>query len=151
MQRDVVKVPPRACDNSALPCICGIATGYPLQVVLNVKRQSTVGWSIQNVLLDFTGGWISVAQLLLQCSVKSDFTQIAGNPVKFGLGFVSIIFDVVFMLQHYVIYRSDAHIQHDASLSNEPQSGVSEEQVLLSAGGVDNGQPDERSDRESAS
>ena len=28
-----------------------------------------------------------------------------GNPVKFGLSNVSIIFDIIFMLQHYVLYR----------------------------------------------
>lgn len=27
-----------------------------------------------------------------------------GNPLKFWLGFVSIWFDIVFMLQHYVFY-----------------------------------------------
>ena len=34
-----------------------------------------------------------------------DFSGITGNPAKFGLGFVSIIFDVVFMLQHYCLYN----------------------------------------------
>jgi hypothetical protein len=77
-----------------------------VQVVMNVSRKSTVGWSIENVLLDFSGGLLSVAQLLLQCAVKSDFTQILGNPVKFGLGFVSLLFDIVFMVQHYMVYAN---------------------------------------------
>jgi cystinosin len=33
------------------------------QVYLNFKRKSTVGWNIWNVLLDFTGGALSVAQV----------------------------------------------------------------------------------------
>jgi cystinosin len=75
-----------------------------MQVVLNVQRSSTVGWSIINVLLDFIGGTLSVVQLLLQCSVTGDWSQIAGNPVKFGLGFISLFFDIIFMTQHYIIY-----------------------------------------------
>lgn len=43
----------------------------------------------------------------MQCVVLDDWQQIAGNPVKFGLGFVSLSFDIVFMLQHYVLYYSD--------------------------------------------
>ena len=27
-----------------------------------------------------------------------------GNPVKFGLGSISMVFDVVFMIQHYVLF-----------------------------------------------
>lgn len=76
-----------------------------VQVVMNIRRRSTAGWSIHNVLLDFTGGTTSLVQLLLQCAVQSDWSQIAGNPVKFGLGFISLFFDVTFMVQHYVIYR----------------------------------------------
>jgi hypothetical protein len=57
------------------------------------------------VLLDFTGGTLSVAQLLMQCIVLRDWMLIAGNPVKFGLGFVALAFDIVFMLQHYVWFR----------------------------------------------
>jgi len=35
---------------------------YMPQVFLNWKRKSTVGWSIENVLLDFSGGFFSFAQ-----------------------------------------------------------------------------------------
>lgn len=28
-----------------------------------------------------------------------------GNPTKFGLGLFSVLFDVLFMVQHYVLYR----------------------------------------------
>ena len=36
------------------------AVKYLPQVYLNWKRQSTVGWSLTNVLLDFTGGMLSL-------------------------------------------------------------------------------------------
>ena len=39
-------------------------TKYMPQVYLNYTRKSTDGWSIHNVLLDFTGGLLSVVQLL---------------------------------------------------------------------------------------
>ena len=28
-----------------------------------------------------------------------------GDPTKFGLGLISILFDLLFMFQHYVLYR----------------------------------------------
>lgn len=33
---------------------------------MNYRRQSTEGWSIGNVLLDFTGGLLSMLQMILQ-------------------------------------------------------------------------------------
>ena len=38
---------------------------YVPQAVMNYQRKSTVGWSIGNVLLDFTGGWLSMLQMML--------------------------------------------------------------------------------------
>ncbi|KAI8148516.1 PQ loop repeat-domain-containing protein [Fennellomyces sp. T-0311] len=78
---------------------------YLPQAWINFKRKSTVGWSIHNILLDFTGGVLSVAQLLLDAYLSGDWSGVSGDPVKFGLGFVSIIFDLLFMMQHYILYR----------------------------------------------
>jgi len=38
---------------------------YCPQAYLNFKRRSTIGWSIGNVLLDFTGGSFSILQMFL--------------------------------------------------------------------------------------
>lgn len=57
------------------------------------------------MLLDFAGGWLSLAQLVIDSSLQADWTGITGNPVKFGLSNISIVFDVIFILQHYVLYR----------------------------------------------
>ena len=38
---------------------------------MNFERKSTVGWSIGNVLLDFTGGVFSMLQMVLQYVVNS--------------------------------------------------------------------------------
>lgn len=36
-----------------------------VQALMNYQRKSTVGWSIGNVLLDFTGGTLSMGQMLI--------------------------------------------------------------------------------------
>lgn len=78
---------------------------YVPQVVLNARRRSTKGWTIWNVILDLTGGVLSVLQLVLDCWNTGDWSGIRGYPVKFAIGLVSVIFDVIFMFQHYVLYR----------------------------------------------
>ncbi|KAG0343891.1 hypothetical protein BG004_004906 [Podila humilis] len=79
---------------------------YCPQVHLNYSAQSTVGWSIHNILLDFTGGVLSIAQLVLDAYISGDWSGISGDIVKFGLGFLSIAFDLIFMTQHYILYRN---------------------------------------------
>ena len=56
--------------------------------------------------MDLLGGVLSVAQLVIDSSLQSDWSGITGNPVKLGLANVSIIFDVIFMVQHYILYRA---------------------------------------------
>merc|ERR1712066_604118 len=69
---------------------------YCPQVWMNFKRKSTDGWNIHNVLLDFTGGFLSVLQLLIDANF--DLSQTIGDPAKFLLGNLSMIFDVIFMV-----------------------------------------------------
>lgn len=57
------------------------------------------------MLLDFAGGWFSLAQLAIDSWLQNDWSGVTGNPVKFGLGNISIVFDIIFILQHYVLYR----------------------------------------------
>jgi len=77
---------------------------YCPQVILNARRKSTQGWNIWNILLDFTGGILSVTQLVLDCWNTHDWSGITGYPAKFLLGCVSILFDITFFVQHYVLY-----------------------------------------------
>jgi cystinosin len=72
---------------------------------MNYIRKSTSGWSIGNVMLDFTGGILSVAQMFIISYNNDDWGSIFGDPTKLGLGLFSVIFDIFFMLQHYVFYR----------------------------------------------
>lgn len=81
---------------------------YFPQAVLNWRRQATVGWSIDNILLDFTGGTLSLAQTLMDNGIKGQWSDVlGGNPAKFFLGFTSMVFDIVFMIQHYCLYRGN--------------------------------------------
>ena len=98
---------------------------YCPQVYLNAIRKSTVGWSIVNILLDFSGGILSVAQSVLDAVDAQDWTGITGNPIKTFLGVVSIAFDVVFMLQHYVWYPNRVDEESPAA------TPVNEEQIEI--------------------
>ncbi|XP_046909717.2 cystinosin [Dermatophagoides farinae] len=78
---------------------------YIPQAWYNYCRKSTIGWSIGNIFLDFTGGSLSMCQMFLLAYNYDDWATIFNNFTKFGLGFISILFDVLFLLQHYVFYR----------------------------------------------
>ncbi|XP_049910967.1 cystinosin isoform X2 [Epinephelus moara] len=78
---------------------------YVPQAYMNYKKQSTEGWSIGNVLLDFTGGTLSILQMILQSYNNDEWRLIFGDPTKFGLGLFSVVFDILFMTQHYCLYR----------------------------------------------
>lgn len=89
--------------------------------------QSIYFRSIGNILLDFTGGSLSMLQMILNAHnygkfhsrililsqnnlisivlLSDDWVSIFGDPTKFGLGLFSVLFDIFFMLQHYVFYR----------------------------------------------
>jgi len=75
------------------------------QAYFNYKRKSTVGWSIGNVLLDFTGGLLSILQMFIIGYNYYDWSSLFGDPTKFALGSISVLFDILFILQHYVWYR----------------------------------------------
>uniref|UniRef100_A0A3Q4B1V0 Uncharacterized protein n=1 Tax=Mola mola TaxID=94237 RepID=A0A3Q4B1V0_MOLML len=78
---------------------------YVPQAYMNYRRQSTEGWSIGNVLLDFNGGMLSILQMILQSYNNDEWWLIFGDPTKFGLGFFSVMFDILFVTQHYCLYR----------------------------------------------
>ena len=62
---------------------------YAPQVYLNFRLKSTEGWSIGQILFDFTGGVLSILQLLIDSSLQADWSGLVGNPVKLGLANVS--------------------------------------------------------------
>lgn len=78
---------------------------YMPQVLTNYRNRSTIGWSIWQILFDFIGGILSITQLGIDSYLQHDWSGITGNPVKLLLGNVSMFFDVIFITQHYVLYR----------------------------------------------
>lgn len=73
-------------------------------MALNYRTKSTKGFSIGTALYDFTGGLLSIAQQVLDGILMQDFSAITGAPVKFGLGFISLFYDIIFMVQHFIVY-----------------------------------------------
>lgn len=100
---------------------------YVPQAWLNYKRKSTAGWSIENILLDFTGGSLSLVQLFLDASMSNDWASIAGNPAKLGLSLLSIIFDLLFMTQHFILYKNHT----DEKLREFDIEGATDERAPL--------------------
>lgn len=98
---------------------------YTPQVVANYRNKSTVGWSIWQILLDFAGGVLSISQLVIDSSIQGDWSGVTGNPVKFALGQVSMIYDLIFFTQHYVLYRAseDKRGERAALLENGEAHG----------------------------
>ncbi|KXS22563.1 hypothetical protein M427DRAFT_118527 [Gonapodya prolifera JEL478] len=114
------------------------------QVLHNWRRESTVGWSIEGVLLDLAGGLFSLAQLLLDAlSTGSGWRGILGDPVKLFLGILSVFFDVVFAVQHYVSFpepkadeevvvpEDDGDVESAAATRRKGRDGVVDERTAL--------------------
>ncbi|KAI4117672.1 MAG: hypothetical protein LQ345_002149 [Seirophora villosa] len=91
---------------------------YIPQVQTNYERKSTVGLSMDQVILDIVGGVLSVAQLLIDSLLQGDWSGVTGNPVKLGLGNVSVVFDVIFVLQRYVFYPGPSIEDKKAEVEN---------------------------------
>ena len=74
---------------------------YVPQVLLNMKNKGTSGWSMENVILDFIGGLSSLIQAIVDAMNANDVYLIIGNPIKFMLGLISLMFDIVFIFQYF--------------------------------------------------
>lgn len=102
---------------------------YVPQAIQNARRKSTVGWSIENIWLDLAGGILSALQMICLALDENDWSQVWGNPAKFGLALESILFDLIFLAQHYCLYRDrtdrDAPF---ARLESEPEVVVKGEE-----------------------
>jgi len=98
---------------------------YIPQAYMNFRRKSTSGWSIGNVILDFTGGSLSILQMFLISYNNDDWGSIFGDPTKFGLGLFSVLFDILFILQHYVFYSGNLPHEELAG-SNRDENSTSD-------------------------
>lgn len=105
---------------------------YVPQAFANFRRQSTVGWSITQQLLDFSGGILSLLQLIIDSSLQADWSGLTGNPVKFGLANISLAFDIIFITQHYVLYGPvEEKADHEGSVDDASYEAGQEQDPLL--------------------
>ncbi|KOB71561.1 Cystinosin [Operophtera brumata] len=91
-------------------------------------------WSIGNIFLDFVGGFLSVLQMMLNAYNYDDWASFFGDFTKFGLGAFSLIFDIFFILQHYVFYREGKDfmmVKSSDESSDMTSSGEGSEFFLL--------------------
>ncbi|KAL0092262.1 hypothetical protein J3Q64DRAFT_1718301 [Phycomyces blakesleeanus] len=98
-------------------------------VKVNSKRKSTIGWSIQSIILDLLSGLLLGLQSILDST--SQPSDIIMHPAKCTLAIVIILFDLVFLYQHFVLYayRRDFyyyHHQRKLSYSSDYDSRYSE-------------------------
>lgn len=79
---------------------------YWPQVLLNYRRKSTQGWSVHNVILDFIGGWVSLIQMFIDATASGSgiWPSSYQNIVKYWLCVITLVFDSIFLMQHYALY-----------------------------------------------
>ncbi|EWC47869.1 hypothetical protein DRE_02751 [Drechslerella stenobrocha 248] len=114
---------------------------YLPQIYINYINNSTEGFSIYQILLDFFGGLLSLVQLGIDAALEGSWEGVTGNLVKTGLGLLSMGLNIVFMVQHYVLYPGNGQVREDGSETEigEEDSVLAEEvderEPLIAAGG----------------
>ncbi|XP_019161306.1 PREDICTED: cystinosin homolog isoform X2 [Ipomoea nil] len=98
---------------------------YIPQAVMNFQRKSTVGWSIGNILLDLLGGLTNYGQMAVQSIDQNSWVNFYGNIGKTLLSLVSVFFDILFIVQHYVLYPSRKTVtSDDADADADAEAGM---------------------------
>ncbi|XP_047157599.1 cystinosin homolog isoform X4 [Vigna umbellata] len=104
--------------------VCMTVIKYIPQAVMNFMRKSTEGWSIVNILLDFSGSVANYAQMSMQSIDQHSWVNFYGNIGKLLLSLVSVFFDILFMCQHYLLYpvkkrKLEASPERDSAKSSD--------------------------------
>ncbi|EGR28750.1 pq loop repeat family protein [Ichthyophthirius multifiliis] len=95
---------------------------YCPQVYWNYVRKCTEGWSIFNILMDATGAIFSFLQNVVD-AIGQGKNPISGgtlNVVKYALSLISFLFDIIFIIQHYILYRKKT-TQNNEQISLQQQ------------------------------
>ncbi|XP_054802175.1 cystinosin homolog [Prosopis cineraria] len=107
--------------------VCMTIIKYVPQAIMNFMRKSTDGFSIGNILLDFSGGISNYGQMVVQSIDQGSWVNFYGNVGKLMLSLVSVSFDIFFMCQHYVFYPAKKALKSVASV--EPEDDIKEHLV----------------------
>ncbi|CDW72338.1 pq loop repeat family protein [Stylonychia lemnae] len=116
-------------DNISTLRVAGYCKALITFVYLNYVRKSTDGWSIENIVLDLTGGTLSLLQQIIDTVARGQpfFGTDSFNIVKFMLSIMSIFFDCIFLFQHYVLYP---HAKQPKN-GQKPQNMIEENDQLI--------------------
>jgi hypothetical protein len=96
---------------------------YCPQAYMNWSRKSTVGWAVGNVLLDLTGGLLALGQQSIEAYRQGNTSEFTSNIAKLLLSMESIAFDLLFIVQHYILYR-----KNNQALERAAAAGLTREQ-----------------------
>jgi cystinosin len=101
------------------------------QAILNWKRKSTYGWSVLNCILDVFAGLLSIVQVMIDYwgldLPVAERTAKDLNIAKLSLGLNCVVFDILFIYQHFCLYRGNVPkscIRTSASVENNNQEGL---------------------------
>ncbi|KAK6511135.1 hypothetical protein TWF481_000057 [Arthrobotrys musiformis] len=97
---------------------------YLPQIYTNYINKSTEGFSIWQIQADFWGGVLSLVQLGIDAALEGGWDGVKGNIVKTGLGVISMALNVVFIIQHYLIYPGKEQVRGE----EEDKEGEEEEE-----------------------
>lgn len=115
---------------------------YVPQAWINFRDKTTQGWNIDCIMFDLMGGTFSVGQQVVDSINQNDWSVMFGNIPKLALSAESIIFDFLFLAQHYVLYGPEGERpilldnggRRELIMNLEPPSN--ERNVLLKFGRV---------------
>ena len=72
--------------------------------------------------MDVVGGLFSLLQLVIDAQIiNHDWSDVTGDPGKLGLSLISLFFDLVLLVQHYVLYGNKAVSEEDEEEEHIPQ------------------------------
>ena len=102
---------------------------YFPQMMHNFRRKTCFGWSLGMVALDMSGSVLSLLQMVLQSLADGTTSNFLGDPGKWGLSVLSVVYDLVFVIQ-YCVYGST------------PSEGDLQREQMHTDGGSDSGWSD---------
>jgi len=88
---------------------------------MNYLRKSTEGYHIGGVLLDFAGGVLSLLQMDIYCFIEHSNTQLTGNIPKMALAVATLLFNIILITQHYILYMGNRIPELVRNSSDEEQ------------------------------
>ena len=95
------------------------------QLLLNHRRQSTVGWSVWGVWTDVVGASAAFVQQALDVWNLDDWDMMKDNAPKLLLSVLSFIFDCVFLVQHHLLYTNREEVKAEGE-GETGEEGVEE-------------------------